>query len=278
MLTAPAKLARSECHPILRLCHMIYSVHLVTLGKGHIRIFHFAIQLFALLVVLSASSSVRASENDGVNAYWIWGSIIPEKARLARNLYVYQGVFDAVRSRDVYRFEGLSPRRIDDFEGNLILTYRLDQLVPPEMVVSRYIAHRQAWKRNGIRVDGLQIDYDSPTAKLKEYASWLVVLKNTVGDSVPVSITGLGDWLASAPPSHLNDLSQKVSFVAFMMYHGGRPLQRLNRYTARLARLTLPFKLGRLNTQQNDKMFESVFQAPGYQGEIVFMLSGGAQE
>lgn len=212
------------------------------------------------------------------SAYWIWGRDISLQARNAKSLYVYQGNFDVVHGRETYNFEGPPPRRMSGYKGNLILTYRLERLVPPEMVFSRYTAHRQAWERYGIPVEGIQIDYDSPTARLRKYASWLVQLKNTVGKSVPISITGLGDWLASAPPSHLKKLSQQVSFVAFMMYHGGRPLPHLKKYTARLARLSLPFKLGRLQTQIEPKKFEKVSQAPGYQGEIVFMLTGDPQQ
>jgi len=220
------------------------------------------------------SSFAQANAMGKVSAYWIWGSDISLEARMAKSLYVYQGNFNVAQGRNTYHFEGPSPRRMSGYKGNLILTYRLERLVPPAMVVSRYVAHRQAWKRYGIPVEGIQIDFDSPTAKLREYASWLVQLNNILGESVPVSITGLGDWLASAPPGHLKELSQQVSFVAFMMYHGSRPLRHLKKYTARLENLSLPFKLGRLQTQIESMDFENVFQAPGYQGEIVFMLSG----
>lgn len=246
--------------------------------NAHKGVIRWMLQLLATLIFLLTPFVVQADENFETNAYWIWGSIIPEKTLLAKNLYVYQGVFDVISGRDVYKFEGPPPRRLADYEGNVILTYRLEKLVPSEMVVSRFIAHRQAWKRKGISAVAIQIDYDSPTSKLLEYANWLDSLRNAIGDSVHISITGLGDWLASAPPGHLKILSDKVSFVAFMMYHGGRPLQPLNRYTERLARITLPFKMGRLQTQRNAEMFESVYMSPSYQGEIVFMLSGGSQE
>lgn len=239
---------------------------------------YFILRMLVIFAPLSAISSALAIPNGQTSAYWIWGNTVPENVRFSKNLYTYQGVFDVVGNRKIYRFEGLTPRLIDGYAGRLILTYRLESLVPPEMVVSRFIAHRQAWKRHGVFVDGIQIDYDSPTAKLREYADWLVLLKNAVGNGTPISITGLGDWLASSSPSHLKELSSKVSFIAFMMYHGSQPLKRLDNYTFRLARLSLPFKLGRLQTQSYAKEFESVHLAPGYQGEIIFVFSEGSGE
>jgi len=218
----------------------------------------------------SSSSYLFLNTNGRASAYWIWGNVVPVKASSAKDLYVYQGVFNTVRGHDIYNFEGLSPRPIANYSGKVTLTYRLESLVPPAMVFSRFVAHRQAWRRHGIFVDGIQIDYDSPTGKLLKYSNWLALLKNIVGNNVPVSITGLGDWLASAPSSHLKELSQQVSFVAFMMYHGSHPLQNINNYTERLAKLALPFKLGRLQTQSDVKIFERVPQAQGYKGEIIF--------
>ncbi len=247
-----------------------------TREKGHFDISKFVSQLLTFLIFILKGFSVQANENDDKVAFWIWGNSIPEKTLSARNLYAYQGVFDVIGDREIYRFEGLSPRPIEDFAGSLILTYRLEKLVPPEMVISRFIAHRQAWRRYGVFVTGIQIDYDSPTAKLREYASWLSLLRNEVDDGVPLSITGLGDWLASARPGHLEKLSQSVSYIAFMMYHGTRPLLRLNNYKARLINLSLPFKLGRLQSQRDTKQFLGVYRAPGYIGEIIFIHSGDA--
>jgi len=232
----------------------------------------FNLKLLALLIIIPATSHALENVDGAERAYWIWGGAIPERVNSANTLYVYQGVFDIVHNRAAYRFEGPPPRSMAGYHDGLTLTYRLEKLVPPDMVISRFLAHQHAWKKHGILTDGIQIDYDSPTMKLLEYADWLVLLKNAVGGSVQISITGLGDWLVSAPSGHLKDLSSRASFIAFMMYHGGRPLKRLKSYTEPLAKLALPFKIGRLEIQKHDKTFENIFQAPGYQGEIVFIL------
>ncbi len=215
------------------------------------------------------------SPSEASQAYWIWGGVIPSKASSANELYVYQGVFRNINANFTYRFEGLPPHPIGPTPNQIILTYRLEELIPPEMVVSRFVAHRIAWENAGAEVGGIQIDYDSPTARLLEYADWLVRLQNSIGSRVSVSITGLGDWLASAPPNHLRTLSQKVLFIAFMMYHGSKPLPRLETYTKRLETLSLPFKLGRLEIQKQIGAFKNISQAQGFRGEIVFLHSKG---
>jgi hypothetical protein len=221
----------------------------------------------------SSSSYIIEKANKKTSAYWVWGNVVPVKASSAKHFYIYQGSFDRRRGHDIYNFEGLSPRPIANYSRKITLTYRLESLVPPAMVFSRFVAHRQAWSRHGIFVDGIQIDYDSPTGKLLKYSSWLSSLNNIVGNNVSVSITGLGDWLASAPTSHLKELSQQVSFVAFMMYHGSHPLKNIKNYTERLEKLSRPFKLGRLLSQSNMKTFEKVSKAQGYKGEIIFTHS-----
>jgi hypothetical protein len=80
--------------------------------------------------------------------------------------------------------------------------------------------------------------------------------------------------LSSSTISNLEVVSNQVSFIAFMMYHRGDPLRNLSNYTKRLEKLKLPFKLGRLQSQNDAKLFEGVFQSSGYQGEIIFISSG----
>ena len=230
-----------------------------------------------IFFVFFLSSCVLDHSGSRPTSYWIWGNMIPKRVSHEKDLYVYQGIFDVVRGKYTYHFEGLSPRPIDKYSGKLTLTYRLEKLIPPSIIVSRFVSHQKAWRRHNIVIDGIQIDYDSPTKKLLEYADWLALLKKEIKSDVSISITGLGDWLASAPSSHLNNLSEKTSFIAFMMYHGGHPLKNTSHYIEYLENLTIPFKIGRLEKQTDTNTFKSIVQAQSYKGEIIFIPSGGNQ-
>jgi hypothetical protein len=102
----------------------------------------------------SSYSYLFLNTDERASSYWIWGNVIPVKASSAKHFYVYQGSFDRIRGQDIYNFEGLSPRPIENYSRKVTLTYRLESLVPPAMVFSRFVAHRQAWSRRGIIVDG----------------------------------------------------------------------------------------------------------------------------
>lgn len=223
----------------------------------------FVFCLFVIFVIVTPA-------NGQSNSFWIWRGPIPKNVLSAEALYVHQGNFDRYGSRAIYRFQGVNPQQLPGFSSTLIPTYRLERLVAPGMVASRFVAHRRAWERHNVRVDGIQIDYDCPTAKLVNYADWLEGLKTKLGNDVPISITGLGDWLTSARAGELKRLSDNVQFIAFMMYHNGSPLPHIERYTKRLAKLSTPFFLGRLANQDRVKFFSDTRKAAGYRGDIIF--------
>ncbi|MBT4690679.1 MAG: DUF3142 domain-containing protein [Rhodospirillaceae bacterium] len=209
-------------------------------------------------------------ERPVAKGYWVWHGGFSEAAMRAETLYIHQGNFDVFDTRGVYQFQGPVPQAIPGHNHPVILTYRLERQVAPGMVVARYRAHSHAWERRGVKVGGIQIDYDSPTARLPKYARWLGELKTVFGGNIALSVTGLGDWLMSGQYKDLSAISDQVEFIAFMMYWDNRPLPGLENYTDRLAKLSLPFYLGRLSNQNPTVLFDRVRAAPGYQGDIVF--------
>ena len=77
-----------------------------------------------------------------------------------------------------------------------------------------------------VEVLGLQIDYDCATTKLTQYGNWLVLLRENLEETTSLSITGLGDWLVSAPLSDQEHLFANTDYVAFMLYSGKSHLKR----------------------------------------------------
>ncbi|MBM3769200.1 MAG: DUF3142 domain-containing protein, partial [Acidobacteria bacterium] len=53
---------------------------------------------------------------------------------------------------------------------------------------------QKAAARRGLRLSGIQLDIDSPTSQLHDYAVFLRLVKNELPKGVALSITGLLDW------------------------------------------------------------------------------------
>lgn len=64
-------------------------------------------------------------------------------------------------------------------------------------IAARIAATLAAWRGAGIRVAGLEIDYDCATARLPAYAALLAKLKTWLPADLPLSITALPTWLDS---------------------------------------------------------------------------------
>ncbi len=82
----------------------------------------------------------------------------------------------------------------------VVLVLRLDGRVndlPPDQIIARATATLAAWRSAGIRLAGLEIDYDCATSRLPAYAALLAGLKARLEPGVPLSITALPTWLNS---------------------------------------------------------------------------------
>jgi hypothetical protein len=229
--------------------------------------FAFQVRTLSLfLLLLTPSMSVEAK-----SGLWVWSGQLPRTLEGVDTLYMLQGHFWNERGYR-YEFQGPPPQELSKKGISLVLTYRLQFKIPPEMVASRYRAHARAWRRQGAVVKGIQIDYDSPTAKLPNYSLWIARLRHSLESEAEVSVTGLGDWLVSASPKDLLSLAQRTDFIAFMMYHGRHSLDPVAPYLAALRDKQITFKLGLLTSQKAEAKFESVQTARGYLGDIYYVL------
>lgn len=227
--------------------------------------------IFVGLYVLLTSSPVWA-DKPHAQGYWIWAGVPLKNPDPKASLYLFQGHFRKTHSGIDFAYEGPPPRPLAQQIGPVILTYRLSTLPPPERVARHYRQHKWAWEKDNVAISGIQIDFDSPTARLGAYAQWLGELRKELDDSEELSITGLGDWLLSASPKMLKQLSQPIDFIAFMIYHEGRSLNPIAPYARHLSKLSLPFRLGVLETQSGMVELRSIRTATGYRGDITFLM------
>lgn len=228
-----------------------------------------AVFIFLAHTSLSQMNSPRLDKTACEDGIWIWRPSAISSLRETDTPYIFQGLFSIAENREIYQFQGVRPFKVQRSECDLVLTYRLEDLVPAEMVTARYRVHRKVWQKKGNRVAGLQIDFDSPSAALDDYAKWLHDLRNTLPPDTSFSITGLPDWLVSAPKDELNSLASKTDFIAFMMYQGTSPVANPAAYYAALRRSNVKFKLGLLPHQ--DQNLAQISHLTGYVGTSIFI-------
>lgn len=134
------------------------------------------------------------------------------------------------------------------------LVFRFDGLGVPPLEVGSEVARvaselEQEAHRRGLRVAGIQLDIDSPTGKLPEYAIFLGRVKNGLRPGIQVSIAALLDWFRSG--TAIDDVLDEVDEFVPQFYDvqdrrghdGGTPIasrleaaewgSRLNRYRKR---------------------------------------------
>lgn len=81
-----------------------------------------------------------------------------------------------------------------------IMVLRLDgraDALPDADSAARIVATSDAWRRAGVTLAGIEIDYDCATAKLPVYTAFLAALKARLDPGLALSITALPTWLNS---------------------------------------------------------------------------------
>lgn len=68
-----------------------------------------------------------------------------------------------------------------------------------EALLSQIHTLLERWRGQGARLAGVEIDHDSPTARLGEYGRFLARLKESLGPALPLSVTALPTWLSPGP-------------------------------------------------------------------------------
>ena len=224
-----------------------------------------------MLLALAAFACAEAPPIGNAPDCWLWPGALPARCEEAARLYVLQGHFH----RDGH-FErrGPSPGRSPRPGREIVPVYRMDALPRNGALAGTALPDVYAWRKQGWRVPGLQVDFDSPTAKLARYARWLTAenarLREVGNPTRIVSVTGLGDWLTAGHRADLRRLNGAAGLIAFMFYHRGRGIEPVETYIDALRTSSLRFKIGLLPAQHEDGRLVVLRNAAGYRGEIVF--------
>jgi uncharacterized protein DUF3142 len=223
----------------------------------------------AALSVRTTAARVNAEDYD---AFWLWAGVAPQPAlERARTVYVLQGQVAARPREDgpvTVIAQGIPVARLAG--PDVWIVYRAHTLHWPPSVYPTLLEQLERWRRAGNHVVGIQVDFDARASYVREYASFLRDLRGHLPLDCRLGITGLLDWSANADPVALDALAGVVDEVVVQTYQGRHTIADYRRYLPRVARLTLPFKIGLLQGGEWEEP-PSLAANPSFRGYVVFL-------
>lgn len=202
------------------------------------------------------------------SAFFLWPGVVPPSwLAKASEVYLLAG---EVRHGPNSRFQPL--RATPHVSGpKLWLVVRVERLDWAD-AVTRDLLHTLAlWGAAGDSLEGLQIDFDSATRGLAQYALFLANLRRRLPRRWKLSITGLMDWSAGGDPHALRQLSGTIDEIVVQTYQGRRTILGYERYLARLRSLGMPYRIG-LVSGGLWRAPPELARDPAFRGYVVFLL------
>ena len=93
----------------------------------------------------------------------------------------------------------------------VVAVMRVEGTAPLEGVsLQQVAAQARAWRAQGVRVRGVEVDHDCATAALEAYADWLASERTHLGKELTLSITALPTWVSSAALARLTSLPDEL--------------------------------------------------------------------
>jgi len=223
--------------------------------------------LLSVTSMLSLASVSHAAQHDP--QYWIWAGILPDEAPKSSTVIIYQGNFVDIGGHYQFEHKGIYPSPLPGRQVQLV--FRLHELLDAEYIAQTIKQFLWEWKRHQVHVSGIQLDFDSPSAKLSRYAAFLLVTRNKIPEELEFSITGLGAWLVEASRSDLKMIHDSVDYVTYQFYVGRTPLSSPARYLSFLETMPYRFKVGLLAAEVEPMLPAILIPNPSYLGVTYFI-------
>ena len=106
---------------------------------------------------------------------------------------------------------------LKDFGNSFVLTFRLENLPTIYEVADTYKKYTSIFMNLEINIIGLELDYDSPSSKIKDYKDWIKRLSKLLPKD-HIEITGLTTWVYDNEQD-TRELSKEVKRINFQLYH-----------------------------------------------------------
>jgi Protein of unknown function (DUF3142) len=231
--------------------------------------------LFLSLFLWSGLAQAQTVSARDYDAYWLWAGVNARpELKQAKTVYLLQGqVGETGRlpNRTVRLIaQGGAVAKITN--QDIWLVYRAHNLRWTPAVYSQILARLKRWEQTGSAIKGIQIDFDSATKHLDQYASFLRDLRNRLPSQYQLGITGLLDWSSQGDSVALASLGDVVDEVILQTYQGRHTIKGYQDYLAHLDRVRIPFKIGLVENGAWDPP-ASISANPNFHGYVVFLLN-----
>jgi Protein of unknown function (DUF3142) len=242
-------------------------------------------QLLAFLLMLygsifgcglaQAQVQVQTVQAQDYDAYWLWAGVKSRPyLKQAKTLYVLQGQVEEtgapLHPRVRLIAQGGAITKISN--DRLWLVYRAHNLRWTPAIYAQILQRIARWQRAGNVVAGIQIDFDSATKHLDEYAVFLADLRRRLPKEYRLGITGLLDWSSQGDPAALAALGGVVDEVILQTYQGRHTIEGYQDYLTHLDRIHTPFKIGIVENGEWQPP-AALATNPYFQGYVVFLIN-----
>jgi len=209
------------------------------------------------------------------DSFWLWAGVKPQPVLdHARSIYILAG---EVRASDPGRLRLLRPATPALPIADLWLVVRVETLDWQPDVQEKIMELAKKWDRQGRPLTGVQIDFDSNTRNLKNYAAFLRAFRESLPIRFKLSITGLLDWSANGDPAALSALADIVDEAVFQTYQARETIAGYEQWLERLHDLPMPFRLGLVQGGSWHEP-ENLREIRNFRGFVVFLVNPPARQ
>ncbi len=203
-------------------------------GKAYLRLGCRAVLFYCLICVCTQTiNSVRAQEVEV--GHWLWAGqtlsdVVASQSRIINRCKRLSAKCHSSSLRVLVRsWKGEDGRASTQHQtprllpkgSSVILSYRLEYLIDDKEIGAAIRRDINIWHHANRHVDGVEIDFDSPSAKLEDYRRWLTDLQGNLTDEIKsditFGITGLPTWFEDNK-KQANNLARSVDEISLMFY------------------------------------------------------------
>jgi hypothetical protein len=201
-------------------------------------------------------------------AEWIWPSAQSALEKtVIREIYLLQLTY--LPEKKSFYHLGTAPYPLRNKKITIVI--RLKDLPPVHNLIISYSALKEKWERHHVEVSGMQLDFDSPTRSLNNYADYLLEVRKELNMKSELSITGLGDWINNSM-SFQEKLENSHISIFYQMYQGEKGFKFTDTQLRTLENYKINFRMGFLAQQDIDLSSLDILQKNiHYKGHLCFL-------
>lgn len=223
--------------------------------------------IYLCSIAFSCFTHVNAEQYDSV---WLWSGVKSQPAlQEAKTIYLLQGQIITNYHGNSHFIKQGNPIKPLAYQ-KLWLVYRAHTLNWSENIFKTLTKQLNYWKMQGVKIEGIQIDFDIPTHQMDVYISFLKRFRQWLPSHYKLSITGLLDWGSNTDINTIDQLGYIIDEVVFQTYQGKQTITNYQQYLNKIQYSKIPFKIGLI--QQGEWQAPSYLNSnPNFKGYILFL-------